>query len=236
MSEGYPGTWLTLWEDFTKDNVTNLRETVGSSATQDVITTHGGWWRQENDGGDADDCFLAAEVSWEVDEGFPLTFETRHQMSSISSGAAGIFAGMSDANTESSGILPYDTEGGSTTTTAADCFGFLADESGAGTFDATWSAVGTKNTSGNTEDELDTAPDIVASTPQVLRMIATPDGSGTVRYYIGTSNQYGGGQLVATKTSWFRSGIVFCPVLGSMDRAVNQDTDWDYIYVTAPRS
>ena len=69
---GLPGAYITFWEDFLyHDNVTaeDLNETVGSSAVQAPSYAHGGWWRQSNDGGDADDCLLTGSLVWEVVEG-----------------------------------------------------------------------------------------------------------------------------------------------------------------------
>lgn len=230
---GIPSGSVTLWEDFLRDNVTNLTETVGSAAVQDVISRHGGWWRQSMDGNDADDALTAAEVAWEVDEGQPLTFETRVQLDIVT--GASVFQGMSDANTEGSGASPYAAESGTHAAVATDAFGFLLDESASGTMDLTWQAVGVQNTTRNTEDPLTDAADLAAGVIQVLRMVATTADDGTVRYYIGTANEYGGGKLVETKTSWFRSEIVYCPILATEDRAVDCDLDTDYIYVSAPR-
>ena len=236
MSEyyGYPSAFVTFWEDFTRDNVTNLRETVGSSAAQDIADVHGGWWRQTLDGGDADDLLIAGEVVWEVDEGGTLVFETRHKSNVIT--AQGLWAGMSDANTESNGINPISGEDGTDVSTATDAFGFINDESAAGTQDPTWQAVGVQNNTDNTSVNLTLGADMVAATPQVLRLEANVNDSGTVRYYIGTAEQMGGGLLVSTRTSWFRASIQYCPILGADDRAVATSVDWDYIFVSAPRT
>jgi hypothetical protein len=231
---GYPSAFVTLWEDFTRDNVTNLVETVGSSAVQNIADVHGGWWRQSLDGGDADDLLIAGEVVWETDEGGALVFETRHQSDVIT--AQGLFAGMSDANTESNGINPISGENGTDVSTATDAFGFLNDESAGSTQNTTWEAVGVQNDSDNTSTSLTLGAAIVAATPQVLRMEANVNDSGTVRYYIGTAEQMGGGLLVSTRTSWYRSSIQYCPVLGADDRAVATSVDWDYIFVSAPRT
>lgn len=233
---GYPGAFVTLWEDFLQDNVTNLVETVGSSAVQDINNggTNGGWWRQSLDGGDADDSLIAAEVVWEVDEGGALVFETRHKSDVIT--AQGLFAGMSDASTESSGVNPIHAESGTLTTAATDAFGFINDESSAGTQQTLWQAVGVQNGTDNTSTTLTAGKAIVAATPQVLRMEANANSSGTVRYIVGTSEQMGGGALISTRTSWFRSSISYCPILGADDRAVATEVDWDYIFVSAPRT
>lgn len=230
---GYPSGQVTLWEDFLVDNVTKFTETVGSSAVQDVISEHGGWWRQTLDGGDADDLLIVGELAWEVDEGQPLTFETRHKSSVITS--QGLWAGMTDATTEGSGINPIHDEGGTLVTTASDAVGFLLDESTAGTQDTTWQAVGVQGDTDNSQVSLTSGAAIVAATPQVLRMILTAANSGTARFYIGTSTQYGGGSLVSTQTSFFRSSVVLAPSLGADDRATATTVDWDYVYVTAPR-
>ncbi len=63
--------------DFEKDNVTDLNETVQSSATQDILNRHGGWWRMVIAGDEADAVMLAGERVFEIDEGFPVIFEVR---------------------------------------------------------------------------------------------------------------------------------------------------------------
>lgn len=235
---GYPGAFVTLWEDFVHDNVTDWTETVGGPA-MDIADVHGGWWRMPAAGDDTDDFYMAAEIVWEVDEGSPLVFEVRTQSSAIT--GIGIFAGMSDTVTETNGINPIHDEGGTLVTTATDAFGFLLDESTAGTQDVTWQAVGVQNNTDNSQVSLEvnsgaTSNDIVASTPQVLRMEANTNSSGTVRYFIGSAEQMGGGTLLATQSSWFRSSIQFCPVIAADDRAVATNVDWDYVFVSAPRT
>ena len=231
---GYPSAFVTLWEDFVTDNVTDWRETSDAGTTQDIADVHGGWWRFANDGGDTDDFLLAAEVVWEVDEGGTLIFETRVQASAIT--GIGIWAGMSDANTETSGVNPIEDEAGTLATAATDAFGFILDESTAGTQDTTWQAVGVQNGTDNSQISLTASAAIVASTPQVLRMEANTNDSGTVRYFVGTAEQMGGGVLATTRTSDFRSSIVYCPIIGSDDRAVVTNVDFDYIFVSAPRT
>lgn len=246
MAYGYPGAMVTFWEDFLRDNVTNMVETAGGSATQDAnITapTHGGWWQQQMGGDDNDDLNLAGEVAWEVDEGSPVTFETRARPSSVSAQCA--YAGMSDADTESSAVSAIDSDAGTLTATATDGVYFLLDESAGGTLDTIWSGVGISNgnlrtgagvlgTQANAALVGSTA--VVAATPQTLRMVLTPADLGTARFYIGGANDFGGGVLYGTYTNAFRSSIALCPFLGTEDRAVNVDMDWDYIAVSAPRT
>lgn len=239
MDYGYPGAFKTLWEDFLTDNVTEWLETVGSSATQNIRDLHGGWWRQESDGNNADDLILAAEVVWEVDEGGTLVMEARLQNDQVADGTntgSAIFFGLNDANTEASGIMPIHEESGSQTVTATDCVGFLLDESAAQVQDATWKAASVENTAGNTSVALIAGADQVAAVIQVLRLVLNANDSGTARYYIGTADQFGGGVLVSTQTGWFRSSIQYCPFIGTMDRGDDADTDWDYIYVSCART
>jgi len=231
---GFPGGFVTFWEDFTRDNVTDLRETAGGSATQDISDVHGGWWRQTLGGDDNDDMLIAAEVVWEVDEGSPVVFETRVQSSVVT--VQGLWAGMSDANTETSGVNSIHAEAGSLTTAAADAFGFILDESAAGTQDTTWQAVGVEGGTDKTSVSLTASAAIVATTPQILRMEATALTSGTVKYYVGTAEQMGGGELISTRTSWFDSAIQFCPILGADDRGTSANPEWDYLFVSAPRT
>lgn len=230
---GYPGAFVTLWEDFVTDNVTDLVETSDAGTTQAIADRHGGWWRLTHDGGDTDDFDLAAEVVWEVDEGGALVFEVRVEASAIT--GIGIFAGMAEANTYSSGVNPIEDEAGTLATAAVDAFGFILDESTGGTQDTTWQAVGVQNNTDNAQVSLTASAAIVAATPQVLRMEANVNDSGTVRYFVGAADEMSGGILSATQTSWFRSSIVFCPMIGSDDRGVVTNVDWDYIFVSAPR-
>lgn len=237
---GFPGAFVTLWEDFLLDNVSetgalsNWLETAAGGASQDIANVHGGVWRQTIGGDDGDDCLLAGEVVWEVDEGQPLVYETRIKMSAIT--GIGIYTGMSDANTEASGVNPIEDEGGTLATAATDAFGFMLDESSAGTQDTTWQAVGVQNDTDNAQVSLTKGAAVAADTYQVLRLEASTADSGTVRYYIGTADEMGGGTLVSTQTSWFRSGILYCPIFGADDRAVATNVDTDYVFVQAPRT
>ena len=235
MSEnyGYPGAFVTLWEDFVTDNVTDWVETV-SSATMNIADRHGGWWRMPAGGNDTDDMDMAAEVVWEVDEGQALLFETRVEASAIT--GIGIFAGMCEANTYGSGVNPIEDEAGALATAAVDAVGFILDESSAGTQDTTWQAVGVQNNTDNAQISLTDGAAIVAATPQVLRMELNVNDSGTARYFIGTAEEMGGGVLVSTQTSWFRSSVQLAPMIGADDRAVATNVDWDYVFVSAPRT
>jgi hypothetical protein len=222
MATDSPFGFVTLWEDFTRDNVTNLVETAASSATQDVISRHGGWWRQVLAGDDADALCLAGENAWEVDEGAPLVFETRLQTSVAAS--TSIFVGMSDANSDS---VVIEDEDGTINTVATDAFGFLLE----GEQDATWQRMGVQNDSDNTQAAFTGTTDAANSTTQTLRMEAYASSSGTVLYFID-------GKLCGSgsPTSWFRSSIVYTFVLSSDDRGTAYNADYDYVFVEAPRS
>jgi len=220
MASDTPMGNVYIWDDFTKDNVTPSVETVASSATQDVISRHGGWWQQVMAGDDADAACLAGELAWEVDEGFPLIFETRSRVTVAAS--ASVFVGMSDANTDS---VVIEDEGGTLNTVATDAYGFLLE----GEQDVTWQAMGVQNDTDNTQLALTSATDAANNTTQTLRMEANPNTSGTVLYFID-------GALVSTRTSWFRSSIVNTWVLSCDDRNTAYNSEYDYVYVSAPRS
>ena len=221
-----PEGYVTLWEDFLTDNVTNFVETVAGSGAQDIHGAHGGWWGQVVGANDSDSAAIAGEVVWEVDEGQELTFETRVQIDDVS--VASTFVGMSDANNDS---VVIEDEDGTLNTVATDAFGVLLE----GEQDETFQAMGVQNDSDNTQDALTGAVDAADAVTRVIRMVATTADSGTVRYYIGTANEYGGGTHVATKTSWYRSGILYTPILSLDARGTACNADYDYIYVSAPR-
>jgi hypothetical protein len=219
MSGEYPRGMLELYEDFLHDNG-SLTEVVASSATQDVHEKHGGWWEQNlaGDGGDA--CLLGGERAFEVDEGHPLIFETRLYVSDVS--VASVFVGMSDSNADS---VVYEDEDGTLESVATDVFGFMLE----GEQDETWQAVATDTDVDKTQDAMTLSADAADNVIQTLRLEANPNDSGTAKYFID-------GELVKTKTSWFDSGIVFCPVLSSDDRDSAYNVYYDYLYCAAPRS
>lgn len=230
LNYGNPNAFVTLWEDFTRDNVTDLVETAANSGTQDMISKHGGWWRHTVSTGETDDVLLSAELAWEADEGISLVFETRLVTSDTSASAVGVY--MTDANTESAAVLPYENEDGVVASLATDLAGFLLE----GQQDETWNAVGVQNDTDNTAVALTLGADSADAVVQVLRMELTPNSSGTALYYIGTAGEVGGGTLVSTQTSWFRSGIVLVPMVGVNGRATALTVDYDYLFVQAPRS
>jgi hypothetical protein len=234
----YPSGFVTLWEDFLLDNVSqsgalsNWLETVGSGtpATADITNRHGGWWRFTLGTNDADDIMLAGEVSWEVDEGSPLIYETRCRTSVAAS--THIFAGMSDANTESSAIGVIHDEDGTLVTTADDAFGFMLE----GERQIKWQAVSTQDNATHAQTTLSGSADAANDTDQVLRVVATTRDSGTAEYYVGTSLEFGGGKLVSTLTGSISSEVVYAPVIQANGRGSAVNVDFDYIFVQAPRS
>lgn len=223
MSVDSPQGEVRVWSDFTGDNDSVLTETE-STATQDITDKHGGWWRHTLSTGEGEIALIASERVYEADEGAPLLFEIRLQTSDITKSA--IFVGYTDNNAETATII--GDEDGTMVTTATDAFGFMHE----GEQDATWQAVGVQNAVDNNSGEgiaLTLGADAVNTTIQTLRLEANPNTSGTVRYYID-------GALVSTQTSWFRSSIVFCIAAMTDGRATAYNTDYDYLYATAPRS
>jgi len=214
---------LELWDDFLKD-ISHYVETVTGSATGvDIFNLHGGWIRLDVDGDNADAVTVGAERAWEADEGSPVLTEVRLRVVDVS--VASVFIGMSDANNDT---VVIEDEDGALNTVATDAYGFLLE----GEQDETWSAVGVQTDVDNNSGApvaLTDGADAADSVIQTLKLEADPNNSGTVRYYID-------GELVATRTSWFGSGIVFCPILNIDDRGTTFQMDVDYWLVRAPRS
>ncbi len=219
-----PREKVELWEDFTRDNVTNLNENAtGSADDQDITARHGGWWRMDSGGTDDESLSLCGELAWEVDEGHPLIFETR--LVTSDSDVSCIFVGMTDAVDD---VIIIADEGGSLNTVATDAFGLLLEGETTTVPVLAWQAVAVDTN----VDEVQTvvpnstsADDVV----QTLRMEANPNDSGTVYHFID-------GKLELTKTNWFDSSLVYCPALAIDDRNTQFYADFDYLYVCAPRS
>lgn len=223
MSGEYPRGMLELWEDFLTDNVTNLVETAVDSGVQDILDKHGGWWRQTLPAGEADALSIAGERAWEVDEGHPLIFETRLVVSAVTDFCVCVGFG-DDVDSDSLAIL-FEDEAGTLASNAADGFAFMVE----GDQDATWQAVAVDTDVDETQVALTNGADVAAAIVQTLRLEANPNDSGTVKYFID-------GELVSTQTGWFDSSIIYCPILSSDDRGTAATVDYDYLYVSAPRS
>ena len=221
MATDMPIGKLVLFEDFLTDNVTDWVETSTNGGAQDMISRHGGWWRQVLAGDDGDSCTLGAELAWEVDESDGLIFECRLQTTVAASSS--IFVGMSDANND---VVVIEDEDGTLNTVATDAFGVLLE----GEQDATWQAVGVQNDTDNTQAAFTSGTDAANTTTQTLRIEAFTRDSGTCLYYLD------GALALSERTSWFRSGVVYCPTVSSDDRGTAYNADYDYIYVSAGRS
>lgn len=220
MANNSPRGFVELFNDFTDDNVTDLQETV-SGASLAPLSRHGGWYRATGSTGEGDYSVLAGQLAWEVDEGHPLIMEVRIRTDLVASAA--LFVGFTDAVADTG--PPIEDEDGTLAANAADAFGFMLE----GEQDATWQAVAVDTDVLKTQDPLTDGADAANSVVQTLRLEANPNDSGTVKYFID-------GKLVATKTGWFDSSIIYCPVVTTDGRTVQVLTDIDYIYVCAPRS
>ena len=216
---------VEFWEDFTRNNVTDLNETVVNTGAQDLTNKHGGWWRQVIGGNDADAVLLAGERMFEADEGFEINFEVAVR-SSVGLTTA-CFLGLTDDPVESIAVI-IENEDGTLNSVASDAVGFLLDAEAAST-GLTWQAAGVQNDVDNSLVALTEAADFAADTTQYLRMELNPNDSGTVLFHID-------GDLVATQTSYFRSGVLFCPAFNSDDRGTTFNLDVDFMYCSAPRS
>ena len=219
MSGEYPRGFITLWEDFVKDNVTSLNQ-GSTGGSQDITNKHGGWFGLTTASGEGDYAWISGEVAWEVDEGNPLVFESRIKIDDVSVCSA--YVGMTDAVNDNV-IIEY--EDATLESDPNDAFGFMLE----GEQDETWMAVAVDSTVLETQSPLTLSTDSSNGVIQTLRMEANPNDSGTVMYFVD-------GELVSTKTGWFDSSIVLCPALAVDGRAAVCTLDIDYIYVCAPRS
>ena len=213
---------VILLEHFISDAPTASRwiETVASSATQDITDRHGGWWRQVLAGDDGDATLIAWELTWEIDEGFPLIMETRVRTSVAAS--TSVFIGFTDNNAESGAVVIED-EDETINSVATDAYGFLLE----GEQDLTWQAVGVDTDTDKTQAVMVGTTDAANSTTQVVRTEANPNDSGTVLYFVD-------GILGSTRTSWVDTSLVLCPAVSCDDRNVAYNFDIDYVYVRAP--
>ena len=145
-----------------------------------------------------------------------------------------IFAGMSDANTESSAIGVIHDNTGTIAATATDAFGFMLDDGSS--LGGKWRAVSVQDGGTAAETTLSGAADAANDVDQVIRVVATTRDSGTAEYYVGTSLEFGGGELVSTLTGSISTEVVYAPVIQVNGRGVAVNVDFDYIFVQAPRS
>lgn len=210
---------VEFWDDFLKD-ISHYVETVTGGATGvDIFDRHGGWIRMDVDGDDADAVTLGAELAWEADEGSSLIFETRLRGVDVSDIA--LFVGMSDANNDATVITD---ENGTLAAVADDAWGFLLD----GETTERWQAVSVRNTVLTTQVDLSLGAVAADNVVQTLKMESDPASSGTARYFID-------GEIVNTSTTWYRSSILYTPILNIDDRNQTNQMDVDYWYVRAPR-
>jgi len=218
----FPRGTLEVFEDFGGDNSAVLTETQGNNGSQDCGSKHGGWWVQTMTADEDSAALIATELAFEIDEGHPFIGEVRLYSSDVS--VSSIFVGCTDDNAESGAVVIED-EDGTLNTVAKDAFGFLLE----GEQDETWQIVGVQNDIDNTQEVLTKATDAADDVIQTLRIEANPNDSGTVKFFVD-------GKPVATKTGWFRSGIVYCFGVSCDGRAGVYTTNIDYIYASAPRS
>ncbi len=217
---------VEFFEDFERNNVTDLNEVVVDSATQDITPRHGGWWRQVLAGDNADAVFLGAERAWETDEGpGDLVFEWRGY--STDADVSSVFVGLSDDQAQSGAVVIED-EDGTLNTVATDAVGFLL-EGERVLNPLKWQAVGVQNNVDNPQVTLTSGPAASDSGVQTLRMLLSEHNSGNVKFYIG-------GDLVSSQNSFHDSSIVYVPVISSDDRGTAYNFDTDYFYTSAPRS
>lgn len=235
---------ITFWDDFltasfgTADNCDWLETAItgGDAALMDGTNaaqeTTGGWvyLRPEDTTQDGVNLTLNGEM-FQIDQGYPLYFETRIYLPDVSDVA--LFVGLTESDLE---IITGGIAGAS--------IGFEIDASG-----NLYAVSGT----GGSEDKADTAVDIPDGA--IMKLAFFYDGDDTVTYYaaqcsVGTqgtidehfTNTVGTGELVlietkklSTAADYIPEDKMLTPTLEAVRAAGADDAAVDYVLVQQPR-
>jgi len=186
-----------------------------SGATAAPLAINGGACRLTLGGDDADAAAVFGPLAFEPDESSIIAVQVRLRTSDADKSS--IFIGFTDAVTDT---VVIEDEDGALNTVATDAFGVLLE----GEQDLTLQTIGVQNDTDNAQAAIgsgtgDVAPaDILDSTWITVRIEAEAKDSGTMRVYLN-------GRLIATRTSFLRSSIIFAPVVSADDRGTAYTVD-----------
>lgn len=200
---------------------------VASGATFAASGINGSMGRITLAGDDADAVAVYGPLAFEPDECRVAMMQVRIRTSDHD--VSSIFVGFSDALTDT---VIIEDEDGTLNTVATDAFGILLE----GEQDETWQTVGVQNGTDNSQTAIGAGTDDVTvadrgdSDWETIKIEGIADDSGTMRVYLEDVNNHL--QLVATRTSFLRSSIVYCPVVSADDRGTAYTVDipefgWD---------
>ena len=158
--------------------------------------------------GEGDYAVMYGPLAFEPDECTVAMMQARLSISPVAS--ASVFIGFTDAITDT--VLIEDEEG-TLESDPTDAFGILLE----GEQDGTYQTVGVQNNSDAAQVAIGVGTNDVTLADQTdgnyhtVKIEGVPAASGTMRVY--SSDVNGNMQLAATRTAYFRSSIVYAPVV-----------------------
>ncbi len=201
---------------------------VASGATFTALAINGSAGRITLAGDGADVVAVYGPLAFEPDECTVAAMQVRIRTSDH--GLSSIFIGFTDSIADS---VVIEDEDGTLNTVATDAFGILLE----GEQDETWQTIGVDSDTDKTQAAIGTGTDDVTvpdntvdSNWETVRIEGVSAGSGTMRVYLEDGNSHLG--LVATRTSYFDSSIIYAPVVSADDRDTAYTVDiaefgWD---------
>ena len=204
---------------------------IADGTTFGVLAINGGAGRIAiaTDVGDA--LAVYGPLAFEPDECTVAAMQVRIRNSDHS--VASVFVGFTDALSDS---VIIEDEDGTLNTIATDAFGILMEAETVADAER-WQTIGVQNNTDNAQalvgsatDDVNVPANTVDSNWETIRIEGTAANSGTMRVYLEDGNSNLG--LVATRTSFLDSSIVYAPVVSAdgRDSAYNVDIaefGWD---------
>jgi len=188
-----------------------------------TLGVNGGASRLALGGDDADAGQFHGPLAIEPDESPSAAMQTRFRVTDVS--VASVYVGFTDQNASSE--VPIEDEDGALNTNATDAMGLLLE----GEQDVTWQTVGVQNNTDNAQAASSNISDLTDSEWTTVRVQISPADSGTMKAIVdgvdlitaNTTSTVSTGNNVTT--SFFRSSIVYCPVLSGDDRSTAYNID-----------
>ena len=203
-----------------------LNLTVGTGGSHAILNQANGYLRQGLTTAATAGNMAATGLFFEPRSGGgPLILDTRVRTSDADSSS--IFFGLTDAVTETNGVV-IENEDGTLNTNPTDAFGFLLE----GEQDETIQAIGVKGGVDHSLVALTDAEDFVNGEFRHLRLEVL--SNGTVRFLVDGAN-------VHEEKDYFTLGTAAAPkayaaVMSSDGRGTAYNVDWDYLYTCHPRA
>lgn len=206
-------------EDFTSpfdatDTIVGRCNFLVTGGTVSTAGVNGGGAALVTSTGEGDYALMYGPLAFEPDECTVAMMQARLSSNPIASVSS--FIGFTDSIADT---VIIEDEDGTLNTVATDAFGVLLE----GEQDETYQTVGVQNDVDNSQvvigagtDDL-TVDDQTDGNYHTIKIEGTAANNGTMRVYLSDVN--GNLQLVATRTSYLRSSIVFAPVVSLDGRA-----------------